>query len=107
MIHLTQTELYEFNQIRFVLPAEATGLLDTVELSIEYQEENLKNAEVWVRVKNDNVKGRIKHFDVKNKDHQSETFQQDLITQVNDMSDINDYINAWVWRRQNESNTKE
>jgi hypothetical protein len=96
------TDLYEFNQVRFILPAETAGLMDTVELSLEYQNENLKNVELWVRVSSDNVKGRIKYFEALNKNPDSESFHQDMITQVNDMPDINDYMDAWIWRRQNE-----
>jgi len=97
------TDLFEFKQIRFILPAETTGLLDNVELSIEYQEANLKNVEVWVRVHGDNVKGRIRVFEAKNKNTKAESFEQNLITQVNDMPDINDYIDAWIWRRNKEA----
>lgn len=96
------TDLYKYNQIRLVLPSEPAGFLETVELSIEYQEENLKNVEVWVREHGDNVRGRIRYFEAKNKDSKTESFHQDMITQVNDMPDIGDYINAWIWRRQNE-----
>jgi len=99
------TDLYEFYQIRFRLPSETTGLSDTVELSIEYQKENLAHTEVWVRTDGDNVKGRVRYFDARNKDSKSESFHQDLITQVNDMPDINEYINAWIWRRKNEDKT--
>jgi len=95
------TDLFEFKQIRFILPAETTGLLDTVELSLEYQEDNLSNIEIWVRVNGDNVKGKIRSFEAKNKDIGSEEFHQNLITQVNIMSDIHAYIDAWIWRRQN------
>jgi len=100
------TDLYKFDQIRFKLPAETTGFLAAIELSIEYQEQNLKNAEIWVRKDGDNVKGRIRYFEATNKDPQSESFHQDLITQVNDMSDIGEYINAWIWRRENEGSAK-
>ena len=103
MINILQTDLYEFNQLRFILPAETTGLLDTVELSIEYQENNLKNVEVWVRVNGDNVKGQIRSFEAKNKNPKTESFHQDLLTQVNKIPDINDYIDAWIWRRQKEA----
>jgi len=99
------TDLYEFYQIRFRLLSETTGLSDTVELSIEYQEENLAHAEVWVRTDGDNVKGRVRYFDARNKDPKTESFHQDLISQVNDMPDINEYINAWIWRRKNENKT--
>lgn len=101
MIQLSN--LFEFQQIRLILPAETTGLLDTVELSIEYQEENLDHAEIWVRVNGDNVKGKIRNFEPYNKDYKTDSFHQNLITQVNKMSDINDYIDAWIWRRQNEA----
>ena len=77
--------------------------METVELSIEYQEQNLNNVEVWVRAEGDNVKGRIRCFETKNKSPKSESFHQDLIIQVNEMPDINDYVNAWLWRRRNES----
>jgi hypothetical protein len=60
MFHFQQTDLYEYKQLRFILCKEATGLLETVELSIEYQKENLDNVEVWVRKNSDNVKGRIR-----------------------------------------------
>ena len=96
------TDLYEYNQIRLVLPAETAGFLETAEISIEYQEQNLNNVEVWVREHGDNVKGRIRYFEAKNKNPKSESFHQDLITQVNEMPDINDYVNAWLCRRQNE-----
>jgi len=97
------SNLFEFNQIRLILPAETTGLLDTVEISIEYQEKNLKHVEAWVRVVGDNVKGKImQSFEAKNKDPKSASFRQDLITQVNGIPDINDHIDAWIWRRQKE-----
>lgn len=101
------SDLFEFQQIRMILNAEATGLLATVEISIEYQDENLKNVELWVRVHGDNVKGHIRNFEAKNKDPKTESFHQDLITQVNKMPDINDYIDAWIWRRQKESDNKQ
>ena len=86
------SDLYEFKQIRFILPAEATGLLDTIEMILEYQEENLKHVELWVRVDGDNVKARIMQpFEGINKDPKSESFHQDLISQVNGMPAINDY----------------
>jgi len=97
------TDLYEYDQIRLVLPAETAGFLETVELSIEYQAKNLNNVEVWVRAEGDNVKGRIRYFEAKNKNPNSESFHQDLIIQVNEMPGINDYVNAWLWRRRNES----
>lgn len=96
------SNLYEYEQIRFVLPADTTGLLDTVELSIEYQTKNLNIAELWVRIHGDNVRGKILDFEPKNKDCTVDSFQQDLITQVNKMPDINEYIDAWIWRRQKE-----
>jgi hypothetical protein len=97
------TDLYEFKQIRFILTAEAAGLLENAELSIEYQKENLKHVEVWVRRAEDNVKGHIRTFEATNKDISSESFQQDLITQVNDLDDITAYIDAWIWRRHKEA----
>ena len=93
------TSMIECTQIRFTLTAEATGLMDNVELSIEYHEENLHIVEVWVRVLGDNVKGLIRQFEAKNKNMKSESFHQNLITQVNEMPDINDYIDAWIWHR--------
>ena len=105
MIYIS--DLFEFRQNRFILSAKSTGLPDTVELSFEYQEANLNNIELWVRVHGDNVKGRIRFFEAENKDINSESFHQDLITQVNAMPDINDYISAWIWRRQNEKSPNE
>jgi len=98
-----QMELYEYSQMRFILPADTTGLLDTVEMSIEYQAENMKNVEVWVRKHGDNVKGKIRSFEADNKNPDSPSFHQNLITQVNGMPDINDYIDAWIWRREKEA----
>jgi len=95
--------MYELNQLRIVLPTEATGYLDTAELSIEYHSENLKHIELWVRVAGDNVKGMVRIFEAKKKNIASEDFHQNLITQVNQMPDIGDYIDAWIWRRQKEA----
>lgn len=92
-------DLYELKQIRFVLPAETTGVLDTVELSLEYQEENLENVEIWVRVHRDKVKGWIRNFEATNKNPNTESFHQDMIVQVNNMPDINMYINTWILHR--------
>jgi len=101
-IVMLSTELYEFNQIRLMLPSEATGFLDNVVISIEYQKENLKKVEVWVRIDGDKIKGYINYVEAKNKDMKSESFHQDLITQVNKMPNIDAIINAWIWKRQNE-----
>lgn len=94
--------LYEFNQVRFILTAEATGYLDTVELSVEFQKANLEHVEVWVRMQGDNVKGKIREFAAKSTDTESDSFHQSLITQVNEMEDIGDYIDAWIFRRRKE-----
>ena len=103
MFQFTQMEIYELNQLRIVLPAETTGHLDTAELSIEYHGENLKHIELWVRVAGDNVRGMIRVFEAENKNTASEDFHQSLITQVNMMPDIDDYIDAWIYRRQKEA----
>ncbi len=97
------TDVYEYQQLRFMLTAEPTGILENAELSLVYNCEIMQAVELWVRCQNDNVKGRIRIFEAKNKDTASESFQQDLVSQVNDMEDINDYINAWIARRRNES----
>ncbi len=97
------TDLYEYQQFRFMLTAEPTGILENAELSLVYNQEIMQAVELWVRCQNDNVKGRIRVFEAKNKDTSSESFQQDLISQVNDMDDINDYINAWITRRRSEA----
>jgi cobalamin biosynthesis Co2+ chelatase CbiK len=103
MFNLELTELYDFNQVRFTLHQQATGYLDDVELSIEYQKENLNHVEIWVRTCHDMVKGKIRDFAAANKNIDSEDFIQSLITQVNAMPDIGDYIDAWIWRRQKEA----
>jgi hypothetical protein len=96
------TDIYEYQQIRFLLTAEPAGILENAELSLVYNQEIMQAVELWVRRQNDNVKGRIRIFEAKNKDTSSESFQQDLVSQVNDMEDINDYIDAWILRRRNE-----
>ena len=73
---------------------------EPVELILVYQKENLKNVEVWFSVGVDNIGSQIRHFDAQNKDTSSESFHQNMITQVSDMPDINDYISTWTWCRQ-------
>ena len=102
MLHFLQTPVYTFNQLRAVLPSDATRHLKTVELTIEYHTENLKDVEVWVSIAGDNVRGKICAFEAKNKDIASDHFNQSLFDQVNNMPDIDDRIHAWVWRRLNE-----
>ena len=79
-------------------------MLDKVELSIDFKEDNLKIAEIWVRVNGDNVKGLIGFFDARNKNLKSGSFLQDLITQVNRMPDINDWIDGWILHSRNDCN---
>jgi hypothetical protein len=102
LFHLLQTPVYTFNQLRAILPSDATGHLKTVELSIEYHTENLKDVEVWVSISGDNVRGRICTFEAKNKDITPDRFNQSLFEQVNDMPDIDKYIHLWISRRLNE-----
>ena len=103
MSNYTQVEMHNFEQLRVVLPAETTGHLDTVELSIEYQKGNLMHVEVWVRVVGDNVKGLIRIIEAENKNVEAKEFQNSLLMQVNNMPDISDYIDAWIYRRQDNS----
>ena len=88
LFRLLQTPVYTFNQLRTILPSDATKQLRTVELSIEYHTENLKDVEVWVSIAGDNVRGRICAFEAKNKDITPDRFNQSLFEQVNDMPDI-------------------